>query len=331
MNINKNFQTIFKLHPTISNRVTSRESNSLEFKKAFNWHSKDKYAKTIAAFANNRGGFLVFGIKSNPRNLVGLRSKNFENLDEARITEYLNSIFSPEVFWEKFTYKIKNLEIGVISVQEGFNKPIICIKNDGVLKEAEIYYRYSGRSEKIKYPELINLISEIKEQERKGWTELIRKIAKIGPQNIAILDTLEGKIEGVGGSLILDEKLIPKLSFVRKGKFGKKGKPTFILSGDINKVPIIGYKTRRISEEKIYGYSFTNIYEELGISSYVLNCLFWKFPELKKDKKYCHHFFMTPSNRPMKYSKKTLIFLRKKLQNIDIEELKKEYRNREKI
>jgi len=325
MNINQNFQVLLKLHPTIPYRVISRESNFLEFKEVFNWNSKDKYAKSIAAFANNKGGFLIFGVKSNPRNLVNLKSRNFESLDEARIAEYLNGVFSPEISWNKFVHEIKNIRIGVIFIQESLNKPIVCIKNDGVLKEAEIYYRYNGRSEKIKYPELIKLISEIREQERKGWTELIKKIAKIGPSNTAILDVGKGKIEGAGGSLVIEEKLIPKLNFIRQGKFGKKGIPTLKLMGDVKGAPIIGYKVRKISEEKLYKYSFTNLCEKLKISSYILTCLFWKFPELKKNEKYCHQFIMTPSNKPMKYNKNTLVFLKEKLYNLDLEKLKKEY------
>jgi len=126
----------------------------------------------------------------------------------------------------------------------------------------------------------------------------------------------------------MDEKLISKLSFIREGKFGRKGAPTLRLLGDIKDAPIIGYKTRKISEEKLYRYSFTNFCQKLGITSYILTCLFWKFPELKKDEKYCHRFFMTPSNTPIKYSERTLTFLREKLFELDIEELKKGYRGR---
>ena len=59
----------------------------MEFKESFNWSSKDKYAKSIAAFANNLGGFIIFGIKNNPRDLVGLKSNNFDEIDEAKISE----------------------------------------------------------------------------------------------------------------------------------------------------------------------------------------------------------------------------------------------------
>ncbi len=69
-------------------KVTSREGTSLEFKESFNWNSKDKYGKSIAAFANNRGGLLVFGISDRPREILGLKTTNFEELDEAIITQY---------------------------------------------------------------------------------------------------------------------------------------------------------------------------------------------------------------------------------------------------
>jgi hypothetical protein len=43
---------IFLFHETIADRIISRESGWLEFKESFNWNSKDKYAKSMVAFAN---------------------------------------------------------------------------------------------------------------------------------------------------------------------------------------------------------------------------------------------------------------------------------------
>ncbi|WOV91113.1 MAG: ATP-binding protein [Candidatus Zeuxoniibacter abyssi] len=53
--------------------------------------------KTIASFANNKGGHIVFGVKDRPRELVGLTDNDFEEIDEQEITEILNSYFSPEI------------------------------------------------------------------------------------------------------------------------------------------------------------------------------------------------------------------------------------------
>ena len=50
----------------------------------------------MVAFANNKGGYIVFGVKDKPRDLVGLKSNNFEDVDEAKITAYINSVFAPK-------------------------------------------------------------------------------------------------------------------------------------------------------------------------------------------------------------------------------------------
>ena len=41
-------------------RVKSRERNNLEYKESFGLSSWAKYAKTMAAFANNQGGYILF-------------------------------------------------------------------------------------------------------------------------------------------------------------------------------------------------------------------------------------------------------------------------------
>jgi hypothetical protein len=185
MREDEEYKDIFKFQTSSSNRITSRESSWLEFKESFNWNSKDKYAKSMAAFANNKGGFIVFGVKNNPRDLVGLQNDNFDNIDEAKITEYLNGVFSPEINFIKSTIKIRGKNVGLLKIYESTNKPIVCIKNDGEIKEAEIYYRYSGRSEKIKYPELKTVLEEIRSQERKSWMDLLKKISRVDPSNVS--------------------------------------------------------------------------------------------------------------------------------------------------
>ena len=46
----------------VQGRVKSRERNNLEYKESFGLSSWAKYAKTMAAFANNQGGYILFGI-----------------------------------------------------------------------------------------------------------------------------------------------------------------------------------------------------------------------------------------------------------------------------
>ena len=44
----------------------SRESTWLEFKESYGFASLGKYLKSFAAYANTRGGYIVFGVANNP-------------------------------------------------------------------------------------------------------------------------------------------------------------------------------------------------------------------------------------------------------------------------
>ncbi|MDI6820761.1 MAG: ATP-binding protein [Patescibacteria group bacterium] len=238
----EDYKKIFTFNPSTPNRITARESGWLEFKESFNWLSKQGYTKSMAAFANNKGGYIVFGVKNNPKELVGLQSNNFEATDEEKITSYLNSCFSPEIEYEKFIVNVKSKTVGIVRIHQNRDKPVVCIKNDGELKESDIYYRYSGKSERIKYPELKALLEKLKETERKSWMEHLEKISKVGANNAAILDVLNGEISGEGGTLVIDRKLIPKLRFISSGSLQESGKPVLKLIGDVKPVSVVTSK-----------------------------------------------------------------------------------------
>lgn len=77
-------------------RIKARESQTLEFKETFAMGSFPQYAKTMASFANNRGGFILFGIKDTPRVMVGI-NKAFIELKQEKFTDALNALFAPAV------------------------------------------------------------------------------------------------------------------------------------------------------------------------------------------------------------------------------------------
>ena len=320
------YKKIFSFHNSIANRIISRESSWLEFKESFNWNSKDKYAKSMAAFANNKGGYVIFGVKDNPRDLAGLQSSNFETIDEAKITAFLNSTFSPEIIFEKFVISVKSKNIGILYINQARIKPIVCLKNDGELKEADIYYRYNARSERIKYPELKRMFDLVKEEERKSWMEHLEKISKIGPTNTAIMDIIGGEISGKSGTLIIDKKLIPKLKFINEGNFKESGKPVLKLIGDVKPVSIIAKSGKigemgvqitedpnapalRLEEEEILKKKYPLDYNALTkallarYTNFIRNPKFHKLrKEFMKDKKLCRTRYLDPNN--LKSSKK---------------------------
>lgn len=229
------------------NKLIRRESATLEFKESFNFGSMAMYFRTIASFANRNGGYIIFGIKDRPREPIGLKEKSldsFENLKIEEFTNNLNEYFSPEITWEHCTYEFDGKNFGIIYIHELENKPSICKKNyenkedKYSLKDGDIYYRYAGRSQKIRHSELIEIIDNKRKKEEKMWLEYLIKSAKIGIENIGLLDLETGNIQGKKvNSIYIDEPLLKQIKFIQEGKFEEKeGTPTLKLMGEIEKI-----------------------------------------------------------------------------------------------
>ncbi len=221
-----------------------REGQELEFKEQFNFAGLADYFRDFAAFANNRGGYLIFGVKDAPRVLIGMADKakdQFEKIDPEKISGYLLEIFSSDIRWEQALVTTDGMTFGVFRIYHAASKPVIARKDEGkdqTIKDGDIYYRYGGRTQRILYAELQNIINERVEQNNKHWLDLMSKIGRAGPQNAAILDTEKSLIEkGNTRVLVLDEGLAAKLKFIKEGEFVEKGGATTLkLVGDV--VPI---------------------------------------------------------------------------------------------
>ncbi len=228
---------IFAVSPKHPDRLISRENNSLEFKEAFGFGSLGKYIRTAAGFANARGGYIVYGIGRSPHRLLGMKGDSFDKLDPEKLTHYLNEHFDPSLEWEQHIHELDGKAFGLIYIHESQNKPVICKKtaDDAKhLKEGEIYYRYRGRTQTIRYAELKELIDERRKREQLLWFRHLKEIARIGIADAALFDLRTGTVKGAGGNLVIDESLIPQLAFIRDGEFNEtKGKPTLKLIGSV--------------------------------------------------------------------------------------------------
>lgn len=227
-----------------SGRLFHREGQELEFKEQFNLAALADYIRDFAAFANNRGGYLIFGVKDAPRVLIGMSDKSidqFEKVDPEKITGFLLEIFSSSIEWEQATIEIDRMSFGVLRIFPAQSKPVIARKDEGTdqtVKNGEIYYRYGGRTQKIQSAELESIINQRIEQNNQHWTDLMYKIGRAGPQNAAILDTEKALIEkGETRIMVLDEALASKLKFIKQGEFIEKdGSTALQLVGDV--VPV---------------------------------------------------------------------------------------------
>lgn len=311
-------------------RLKHRESKKLEFKANFNFNSMNLYSKTFASFANSSGGVIIFGIKDSPREPIGMSNENFEKVDVEQISNFLNTHFSPEIIWEMHSFEFDGKKFGVFTVEESKNKPIMCTKESKkqVTNEGEIYYRYSGRSEKIKYADLKSIFDMNKEIEQKKWMEHIESIAKIGPQNIALIDILRGNIENTKDKqIVIDKELLKEINLIQEGKFVEKdGAPALKLIGSVEGVETYTpdfnldddyYTTKELGEK-------LDLLSEKGSTNYT-SAVIWKY-NIQENSSYYQH-----KKHQKLYSKLCLEFLSSKSITIEkAKEIHKEYLQREK-
>jgi hypothetical protein len=260
------------LRTTTGGNLFHREGQELEFKEQFNLAGLADYFRDFAAFANNKGGYLIFGVTDTPRKLKGLSEASlsqFEKIDPEKITGFLLDIFSGNISWEQIVLEYKNKSFGVFKISPANTKPIIAKKNEGkdqIITNGDIYYRYGGRTQKVQYAELETIINKRIEQNNNQWLDLMSKIGKAGPSNAAILDTEKSVIEKDDTKiLVVDEALAEKLKFIKEGEFvEKKGATALKLVGDV--VPIDRIEVvKKVKENllKEYPYSAKELVAEV--------------------------------------------------------------------
>ena len=263
----KKTSELLKLKP--SGTLYHKEAKDLEYKESFNFAGIGEYLRDFAAFANNQGGYIIFGITNRPRKLVGLTAKakeQFQSIDEERISGFINEYYSPYIDWEMGAYESDGKYYGILYVHKSNNKPVICKKDHSdKLKNGSIYYRYAGRTQVIEYAELSHIIEGRIAENNEQWVNKVRAIGDAGPSNVGILNTQKGLIESTGRSLLIDEKLIKKINFIKEGEFDEKeGAKTLKLIGDVSsigKVEVEKIVKQRLIDE--YPYSYAKLEREI--------------------------------------------------------------------
>lgn len=322
-----NLDKIFYVNPSNNQLIGSRESSTLEFKENFSFATLADYVKVMASFANKEGGYIVFGIKDNPRKIHGIDRTQFDSIDQAQLTERLNAIFQPALEWDITVHDWNGLSFGIIYTFQANRKPIIAAKNYGSeIKEGEIYFRYRARSEKIKYSELRQLLDDQMELRNDAWRRVFEKASSIDPVNVAMLDTLTGELSGSGGTVVIDESLIPKLKFIREGDFSqKKGSPTLKLIGNLQAVPVAAIKNRKVLiGEDIYKYRPSQVAKAVTSSigkefSTALHTKAWRMcnsrPVNKQSNFKSEYVEFKQAENDYRYSQAWVDFLKNKLQS----------------
>ncbi|RTY65548.1 ATP-binding protein [Flavobacterium sp. LB2P53] len=236
-----------------NNILKRRESHWIEFKSVFDWKNekaRSGYCKSLAAFSNNKGGALFFGIEDKPHKIIGI--SNFEDIDDADITNYINELFTPSIHFERTTFNFRGLTIGVLYAFNSKYRPIICNKDSAKTFSSDIYFRYGAKSTKIKSGDLLKLIEEVKEVESNKWMKLFENIGKIGIENIHLLNSVSGEIISENNTFLLDENLLSQIKIIDRFSIQEEGQPAVRIIGNIPELARVIKKTTVIYEEDIY-------------------------------------------------------------------------------
>lgn len=129
------------------------ESKNLDYKEKFNWDSASKSEKgqiikdILAMFNTQDGGRIVFGVRDNDFEFIGLSKEDFESFDSTKINDFLHNYSDPEYSCFIYKFDIDGKYVVIIDVPEFEELPVICknnlhSKDDRlILQEGQIYIR----------------------------------------------------------------------------------------------------------------------------------------------------------------------------------------------
>ena len=229
---------------SLSNGSFTVETNNIEFKESYGWGSKANYMKTMAAFSNVKGGYIIYGVKEKPITLIGLHDrslKEFDGIDHALFSEALRNQFNREIIWDKRMYSYDGFQYGIIYTLEAEIKPIISMNSkDTKLRKCAIYYRYNSLSTEIEPGDL----DKILESEKQRYVAILLKnitlMAKNGVENISIFNHSTGDLFDANASktnIVVDSDLLKEIKFIKEGQFTEtEGEPALILKGSIQNI-----------------------------------------------------------------------------------------------
>jgi len=119
--------------------IEGGENDKVEFKRKFS--SPEKIAKEMIAFANSKGGKILFGVDDD-KTIIGVESEKGE-LELIRTAAKFYC--EPEIEFDTEILLLKKRDIVVVNIEESINKPHRLITNDSP-DEMKAYVRLNDKS-----------------------------------------------------------------------------------------------------------------------------------------------------------------------------------------
>jgi hypothetical protein len=121
---------------------------------------KAKVARTLAAFANHRAGYIFFGIE-NDGTICGLPDISLIEKFWDELSDVVMHHFTPFFRWDRSVVEIGGKNVAVAYAYEAPDKPVFaCDGYAGEIFSGQIYFRYNRSTDLIRGGDLINILNE---------------------------------------------------------------------------------------------------------------------------------------------------------------------------
>lgn len=257
----KRLKKLFPLDKSNKDKLVITETDFVECKASFGTqHLISNCLRAIAAFVNNKGGYIVFGVKDKTWELKGIDGAKFKALDRKDFNRTLLGVLSCAIDFDMETLQIGAKTIGVLYVAPARAKPVIATSDKGGVNTGHIYYRYQAENRQIGPAELQQIIEgRIRDLSETILTKHLSTILANGIENSAVLNVNTGQVDGKAGSFLIDEAILPKISFIKEGEFEEtSGAPTLKLVGEVREAASV-IKTETEELIKLYPYSWKEL------------------------------------------------------------------------
>lgn len=234
-------------------RLAGGETDRTECKANFRVQPGESFSKAlraIAGLANNKGGYLLFGVTDGSFQADGLADETFAKSDVGLINRVLAGSLDPVPHITKALIELGGKQVGVLYVEKHDHGPVVAIKNVGQdVKEGGIYFRYVGETRLIKPGELRQIIAG---REQRAIAEFSARMGRVAIGKEATIDLDSGEVAGTSGKFVIDKALLPNIQFVREGDFSQAaGAPALRLIGDVEPVSEAERERTRVIRENV--------------------------------------------------------------------------------
>ena len=118
------------------NMLFSGESKNIEYKVTVPDKS-EKYMKTVVAFANGKGGKIVFGVDDKTLEIVGMNTENIYKTMDA-ITNAISDACEPAIRPDVALQTVKDKTVIVVEILPGAQRPYY-IKSQGMIELDDLF------------------------------------------------------------------------------------------------------------------------------------------------------------------------------------------------